>query len=96
MKRSWKFLGALLCVLAGAPWVAHAQLIISDTLTGASSSYDWKALNGACLTAGNDTGRVGPGPGSAAARAAVVRAGDADGAGDGARTDRQDACAALR
>jgi type IV pilus assembly protein PilY1 len=58
MKRSWKFLGALLCVLAGAPWVAHAQLIISDTLTGASSSYDWKALNGACLTAGNDTGSI--------------------------------------
>jgi type IV pilus assembly protein PilY1 len=30
----------------------HAQVVINDTLTGASSSYDWAALNGACLTAG--------------------------------------------
>ncbi|MGJ7493743.1 PilC/PilY family type IV pilus protein [Variovorax sp. RT4R15] len=53
-----KFLGGLLCLLAGAPWSVHAQLIISDTLTGASSSYNWQALNGACLTAGNDTGSI--------------------------------------
>ncbi len=30
----------------------HAQVVINDTLTGTSSSYDWAALNGACLTAG--------------------------------------------
>ena len=32
--------------------VAHAQVVINDTLTGTSSSYDWVPLNGACLTAG--------------------------------------------
>lgn len=37
---------------------AQAQLVISDTLTGASSSYNWQALNGACLTAGNNTGSI--------------------------------------
>ena len=59
MNRSRKFLGTMLLgMLACAPWAAHAQLIISDTLTGASSSYDWQALNGACLTAGNDTGTI--------------------------------------
>ncbi len=58
MNRSRKLLGALLGVLVCVPWVARAQLIISDTLTGASSSYNWQALNGACLTAGNDTGSI--------------------------------------
>ncbi|MGN6526354.1 MAG: pilus assembly protein [Burkholderiaceae bacterium] len=38
---------------------AHAQLVISDTLTGASSSFDWKALNGACLTAGTTSTTTG-------------------------------------
>ncbi|WP_219215086.1 PilC/PilY family type IV pilus protein [Variovorax boronicumulans] len=37
---------------------AHAQLVISDTLTGVSSSYEWQSLAGACLTAGNDTGSI--------------------------------------
>lgn len=37
---------------------AQAQLIINDTLTGASSSYDWVSLNGACLTAGDGTGKI--------------------------------------
>jgi type IV pilus assembly protein PilY1 len=37
---------------------AHAQLVINDTLTGASSSYNWTSLNGACLTAGNNTGSI--------------------------------------
>jgi type IV pilus assembly protein PilY1 len=42
--------------LAGLmPMTAVAQLVVSDTLTGASSSYGWKALGGACLTAGDDT-----------------------------------------
>jgi type IV pilus assembly protein PilY1 len=37
---------------------AHAQVVINDTLTGASSSYQWVPLNGACLTAGNNTGTI--------------------------------------
>lgn len=37
---------------------AHAQLVISDTLTGGSSSYQWQSLNGACLTAGDGTGTI--------------------------------------
>jgi type IV pilus assembly protein PilY1 len=37
---------------------AHAQVIISDTLTGKSASNIWKALNGACLTAGDGTGPI--------------------------------------
>lgn len=40
------------------PLVAHGQLVINDTLTGAASTYDWKSLNGACLTAGNGTGNI--------------------------------------
>jgi len=37
---------------------AQAQVVINDTLTGASSSYQWVPLNGACLTAGNNTGTI--------------------------------------
>jgi type IV pilus assembly protein PilY1 len=33
---------------------AHAQLVVNDTLTGATSSYPWKAQGGACLTAGSN------------------------------------------
>ena len=40
------------------PGAAHGQVVIDDNLTGASSSYDWRALNGACLTAGNNTGSI--------------------------------------
>ena len=40
------------------PGAAHGQVVIDDNLTGASSSYDWQALNGACLTAGNNTGSI--------------------------------------
>ena len=36
----------------GFAGVAQAQVVINDTLTGTSSSYNWLALNGACLTAG--------------------------------------------
>ncbi|MFZ6648997.1 pilus assembly protein [Undibacterium sp. TJN25] len=32
---------------------ACAQLVVSDTLTGPSSSYGWTTTNGACLTAGD-------------------------------------------
>ncbi|MDY7576331.1 PilC/PilY family type IV pilus protein [Actimicrobium sp. CCI2.3] len=45
--------------LAGLmPLTASAQLVVSDTLTGASSTYGWKPLGGACLTAGDDTGSI--------------------------------------
>ena len=44
--------------LLGAAVPAGAQLVVSDTLTGTSSSYSWKAINGACLTAGNNTGSI--------------------------------------
>ncbi len=54
-KKHWTL---LLATAAALPGVSRAQLVISDTLTGASSSYDWKALNGACLTAGNNTGTI--------------------------------------
>ena len=40
------------------PLSAQSQLVISDTLTGASSSYGWQIFNGACLTAGNGTGTI--------------------------------------
>lgn len=40
---------------------ARAQLVVNDTLTGATSSYPWKAQGGACLTAGsNATGTTLP------------------------------------
>ena len=53
--------GLMAPVLVG--WVAwhgtaQAQLVINDTLTGASSSYPWVPNNGACLTAGNGTGTI--------------------------------------
>ena len=35
-----------------------ATLVIDDKLNGASSSFDWQALNGACLTAGDGTGSI--------------------------------------
>ena len=54
---SRKRLGAAL-VLGSALQPVLAQLVISDTLSGASSSYNWRALNGACLTAGNNTGTI--------------------------------------
>ena len=33
----------------------HAQIIINDKLTGAHSLFNWKALDGACLTAGDSS-----------------------------------------
>lgn len=36
--------------LSGA---AQAQVVINDTLTGGHSLFNWQALNGACLTAGD-------------------------------------------
>jgi len=60
MKKSSPILqsGLLLLALLGAATPAWAQLVINDTLTGASSSYQWKSLNGACLTAGDGTGSI--------------------------------------
>jgi type IV pilus assembly protein PilY1 len=47
---------------AWAAWcgtgTAWAQLVISDTLNGRASSYNWLAINGACLTAGDGTGSI--------------------------------------
>jgi len=34
---------------------AHGQVVINDTLTGGHSLFNWKALNGACLTAGDNS-----------------------------------------
>lgn len=48
----------LLATAAVLPGVSHAQLVISDTLTGASSSYNWQALNGATMTAGDGSGTI--------------------------------------
>jgi type IV pilus assembly protein PilY1 len=40
------------------PVAAWAQLTVSDNFTGGSSSNNWQAFNGACLTAGNNTGNI--------------------------------------
>ena len=42
------------------PVSALAQLVVSDTLTGATSSYGWVATGGACLTAGSTAATVTP------------------------------------
>ncbi|MBU6438383.1 MAG: hypothetical protein KGQ77_12725, partial [Betaproteobacteria bacterium] len=39
------------CRLAGA-------VVIEDNFTGPSSKYNWKSFNGACLTAGDNTGNI--------------------------------------
>lgn len=49
---------AVAAVLAGLHGGACATVIIHDDLTGASSKFPWKALNGACLTAGDNTGTI--------------------------------------
>lgn len=42
------------------PSRAHAQTanVIQDTFTGATAQLPWQAFNGACLTAGNNTGAI--------------------------------------
>ena len=40
------------------PLVSHAQQVVSDTLKGAAASLQWQSFNGACLTAGNNTGTI--------------------------------------
>jgi len=54
---------SLLSLLAGAVAAAYcssaaAQLIIQDDFTAASDNNDWKTFNGACLTAGDGTGKI--------------------------------------
>ena len=44
------------CILL--PFASHAQQVISDTLNGAAAVNAWKSFNGACLTAGNNTGTI--------------------------------------
>jgi type IV pilus assembly protein PilY1 len=49
-----------LAAAAVAACLAHAApaIVIQDDLTGTSSSLDWQAFNGACLTAGDGTGSI--------------------------------------
>ena len=42
-------------LVAGAPMCALAQVVISDTLTGTTSTYPWTVLGDACLTAATPT-----------------------------------------
>lgn len=48
----------VLVAAGGLAGPARAQVVIDDKLTGVASSYDWLALGGACLTAGNNTGSI--------------------------------------
>ena len=57
MSKVVRVLAAYLLIALSAG-VAQAQLVVQDNFTGASSSYDWKAFNGACLTAGNGQGSI--------------------------------------
>ena len=41
-----------------APSLCRAQLVVNDTLNGTSSSYGWRSIDGACLTAGNGSGSI--------------------------------------
>jgi type IV pilus assembly protein PilY1 len=45
-------------LVALTPAAAWAQLLIQDSFTGASTTYNWQSFNGACLTAGNNTGTI--------------------------------------
>ncbi len=46
---------AALVLLGLSSLPAQAQLVINDTLTGGHSLFNWVALNGACLTAGDNS-----------------------------------------
>lgn len=54
MKKAFWVAIPLWCGVVGL----HAQLVINDQLSGASSSYPWQSIGGACLTAGDDTGTL--------------------------------------
>lgn len=53
VKQSVRRLLSGVAIFSGLVLTAHAQVVITDTLNGVSSSYPWKAFGGACLTAGN-------------------------------------------
>ena len=53
----------LTLVALTAPLASLAQMVISDTLTGLSSSNNWTAINGACLTAATSQTGSGTVPG---------------------------------
>ena len=56
MKKLKSQLTLTACLLL--PFAGHAQQVISDTLNGVSAVNSWKSFNGACLTAGNNTGSI--------------------------------------
>ncbi len=45
-------------LVALTPAAALAQLTIQDNFTGVTSTFNWQTFNGACLTAGNNTGNI--------------------------------------
>jgi type IV pilus assembly protein PilY1 len=45
-------------LVALTPMAAWPQLVIQDNFTGAASTFNWQTFNGACLTAGNNTGNI--------------------------------------
>ncbi|MQQ99795.1 pilus assembly protein [Glaciimonas soli] len=47
-----------LAIAVLSPLPVYAQLVVSDTLNGTSSTYPWVTTGGACLTAGNNTGTI--------------------------------------
>jgi len=47
-----------MALAALTPLAAWAQLTVSDNFTSGSSTNNWQAFNGACLTAGNNTGNI--------------------------------------
>ncbi len=49
---------ALSAILGFHGLAAATEQAIQDTLTGASTKFDWVSLNGACLTAGDGTGTI--------------------------------------
>jgi len=51
--RRWSFSPILLI-----PLMAWSQTLLTENLQGATSSYPWQAIGGACLTAGNNTGSI--------------------------------------
>jgi type IV pilus assembly protein PilY1 len=51
-------IAAVVAACALLPATVYAQLVIKDDFTGAAAQNSWIATNGACLTAGNNTGSV--------------------------------------
>lgn len=49
---------ALACSITLLCGPAFCALVIEDNLNGVASRFDWQSINGACLTAGNNTGSI--------------------------------------